>query len=65
MCTHGTGDPLHLLVGWGRGRHESGKKRNGQDSNWVCMAGVATSEQCGYHKVAKMVLGCSGGMKSL
>lgn len=65
MCTHGTGDPLHLLVGWEGGRHGSGKIRNGQDSSWVCMAGVATSEQCGYDKVPRMVLGCSGRMKSL
>lgn len=63
MCTHGIGDPLHLLVGMG-GRRQ-GKGRNGQDSNWVCMPDVATSEQCGYDKVPKMVLGCSGRMKSL
>lgn len=65
MSTNGTGDPLHLLVGCGEGRHGSGKRRNGQDSSWVCMAGVAISEQYGYDKVLKIVLGCSGRVKSL
>lgn len=65
MCTHSTGDPLHFLMGSGRERHGSGKRRNGQDSSWVCMAGVGTSEQCGYDKVPEVVLGCSGRMKSL
>lgn len=65
MVLHGTGDPLHLLVESGGERHGSGKRRNGQDSSWVCMTDVATSEQCGYDKVPKVFLGCSGRMKSL
>lgn len=61
--------PMALVIPctcwWGMGGGRQEKRRNAQDSSWVCMADVATSEQCGYDKVPKMVLSCSGRMKSL
>lgn len=41
---------IHCTCWWGMG---GGKQENGQDSSWVCMADVATSEQCAYDKVPK------------
>lgn len=44
---------IHCTCWWGMGGGRQEKRRSGQDSSWVRMADVATSEQCGYDKVPK------------
>lgn len=65
VCTHGTGDPLHLLVGWGEADMGVGKEEMGRTAAgfawqvWLPLSSVSMI------KFPKWFWPAHGRMKSL